>query len=301
MDQRVFEACFAQLKAGKWHKTQTRVWCTQKHGIVVVDAQSGRYLLEVGGRSTDDSIVLEVTQKQVAMKAGQLDIAFKFMGDDDTKAFVAELQAKIPHALSARLNRRKKPDRAGAHGQAKATDASVAQSTAPVNTQQAPSVSSRAPTLLDVSPEDLPDPSCPASQQYLMSLLCDPLFVRFTTQVRCVMQNMHARTQTSAPIPTTAKADKLRQSTDSSSGSETDDGGSCAQPQPTCVMPVSTEGDRSMQERDQGSSTKRDQRCVLRLLPPSSCTNIEPEPVSVSVGKSSSSSSQQPAACSQQQ
>ena len=95
MDQRVFEAHFAQLKAGKWHKTQSRVWCTQKHGIVVMDAQSGRYLLEVGGKSTDDSIMLEVTQKQVAMKAGQLDIAFKFMCDVDAQAFVAELKAKI--------------------------------------------------------------------------------------------------------------------------------------------------------------------------------------------------------------
>ena len=143
------------------------------------------------------------------------------------------------------------------------------------------------PSLLDVSPEDLPDPSCPASQRYLISLLCDPLFARFTTQVRCVMQNMHMRTQTCVSNSTTAKVDKSHQSTGTdSSGSETDDGGSCAQPQPMCVMPMSTEGDRSMQERDQGSCTKRDQRCVLRLLPPSSCTNIEPEPVSVGVGKS---------------
>ena len=61
MDQRVFEACFAQLKAGKWHKTNARVWCTPKHGIVVMDAQSGKYLLEAGGRSTEDGITLEVT------------------------------------------------------------------------------------------------------------------------------------------------------------------------------------------------------------------------------------------------
>ena len=317
MDQRVFEACFAQLKAGKWHKTNARVWCTPKHGIVVMDAQSGKYLLEAGGRSTEDGITLEVTRKQVAMKAGPLDIAFKFHSDTDAQGFVAELHAKIPHALGARSNRRKKQDRAIAVAQASTTGASAATPAAPNCAHTVSSVSSLQPSLLDVSLEDLPDPSSPVSQRYLMSLLCDPLFARFTTQVRCAMLTMHARTrtqthththtqtqtqthtrtrtqtQTHARNPTAVQENALHQNADSGSGSDTDDGGGCAEPMHG--MSTIAGGDTITQRHGQESRVKRDQGRGPRLLPPSSHANVVAPQCSQQspVISSSSSSTQQ--------
>ena len=259
-----FDVTYARRTSARepWTKTAARTWVTTKHGLVIVVARTGAALLSLRPPSATAAAaaaaapapkrivyVVHSDKRQIAMKLGDADAAFKFEDGAATDRFAKELREKLPDlfVLEAQHKRARQIEAAAAAEAPNSVSTSASDGSSSSSSSSSSSGGNGANSsggissshfhrqhqqllqqhqqlqqqpqqrqlpeaeLLRGLPDALPDPRSPAAKRYIAMLLCDPDFALFCDEVQSTLAELHGATRCAPPPPQQVQQEQQQQ------------------------------------------------------------------------------------------